>query len=114
MATRQEVFDYIINNYAASPVYTFKKFPHYATFKTPSGKWFAPVMNVPQNKLGLTGTAEIDVKVDPELASILRQNPGYLPAYHMNKEHWLTVVLNDQTDRQTLNQLIDDSYNLVN
>ncbi|UIF28885.1 MmcQ/YjbR family DNA-binding protein [Levilactobacillus brevis] len=117
MATRQEIFGYIANNYAASPVYTFKKFPHYATFKTPSGKWFALVMNVPQNKLGLSGTTEtdvIDVKVDPELASILRQKPGYLPAYHMNKEHWLTVVLNDQTDPQTLKQLIDDSYNLVN
>ncbi|NLR31005.1 MmcQ/YjbR family DNA-binding protein [Levilactobacillus tujiorum] len=117
MATRQTVIDYITNNYAAEPVYTFKKFPDYATFKTPQGKWFGLLMNVPQSKLGLPGTAEIDVidlKVDPELAGILRQKPGYLPAYHMNKEHWLTVLLNEQTDDATLKQLIDDSYNTVN
>ncbi len=116
MATRQDIFDYIANNYAATPVYTFKKFPHYAIFKTPQDKWFALVMNVSQEKLGLSGTDEIDVidlKVDPDLAGILRQKPGYLPAYHMNKEHWLTIVLNDQTDIKTLYQLIDDSYNLV-
>ncbi|WP_316378062.1 MmcQ/YjbR family DNA-binding protein, partial [Enterococcus faecium] len=33
------------------------------------------------------------LKVDPELGGILRGKEGYFPAYHMNKEHWISIDL---------------------
>lgn len=72
-------------------------------------------MNVPREKLGLAGTDEVDildVKIDPELGSILREQPAYLAAYHMNKDHWLTILL-DQVDDKAALQLLDGSYQLV-
>ena len=116
MVTRQAIFTYAEDTYGITPEYLFKSYPNYAVLKNRQGKWFGAVMNVPQAKLGLPGTDEIDIldiKVDPELGSILRAKPGYLPAYHMNKEHWLTIVLDRQEDAAELFQLLDSSYALV-
>ena len=74
-------------------------------------------MNVPMNKLGLEGTQEvqiIDLKLNPELIGLLQHKRGYFPAYHMNKEHWSSVILNDETDFAELKNLIDDSYQITN
>lgn len=116
MTTRQTIFDYTEDNFGVSPVYTFKRNPRYAILKNRHGKWFAAIINIMPEKLGLAGDKEIDIidlKIEPELGSILRPKPGYLPAYHMNKEHWISIVLNEQTDEHTLFQLLDGSYELV-
>lgn len=115
MVTRQTIFDYTEDNYGVTPVYTFKSYPHYAVLKNLQGKWFGLVMNVPREKLGLSGKEEVDildVKIEPELGSILREQAAYLPGYHMNKEHWLTILLDQVTDKEAL-QLLDGSYHLV-
>ncbi|MFC6207238.1 MmcQ/YjbR family DNA-binding protein [Levilactobacillus tongjiangensis] len=116
MVTRQDIFTYTEDNFGITPVYPFKSFPKYAVLKNRQGKWFGLIMNVSQSKLGLPGTDELDildVKVDPELASILRDKPGYLAGYHMNKEHWISIILNQATDAHSLFQLLDGSYELV-
>ena len=44
-------------------------------------------------KIGLTGEGEVDilnVKCDPILSGSLRMQPGFFPAYHMNKEKWIS------------------------
>ena len=74
-------------------------------------------MNVPKNKLGLNGTEEIDilvVKCYPEMIGSLRKSKGFLPAYHMNKEHWITIILDKTVDKEKIKFLIDQSYELVN
>jgi len=116
MVTRKDIFTYTEDNYGVTPEYTFSSYPQYAVLKNRQGKWFGLVMNVPKEKLGLTGTEEVDVldvKVDPDLGSILRSKPGYLTAYHMNKEHWLSIVLDQETDAANLFQLLDGSYQTV-
>ncbi len=61
-----------------------------------AGKWYAVVMRVPRARLGLEGEGAADivnVKCAPVLAGSFLGRPGYLPAYHMNKEHWLSCLL---------------------
>jgi len=116
MTTRTAIFKYIEDNFGVTPEFPFKKYPRYAALKNRHGKWFGLVMNVPAQKLGLSGTTDLeilDIKVDPEFGELLRSKPGFLPAYHMNKEHWLSMVLDKATDEALLFQLLDDSYNLV-
>jgi len=36
-----------------------------------------------------------------------------IPAYHMNKEHWNTVVLNGSVPSDLIEKMVDDSYALV-
>ena len=55
----------------------------------------------------------LEVKCDPLLASGLRRTPGILPAYHMNKEHWLGILLGGPLPEETIRQLIGLSYELT-
>ena len=55
-----------------------------------------------------------NAKCDPEKAIQLREDyPCILPGYHMNKQHWNTVVIDGTLKTVQLKDLIDHSYNLV-
>lgn len=72
-------------------------------------------MDVPKAKLRLSGEGSIDVvnlKCDPDLIQILRQQDGFFPGYHMNKNHWITVAL-DGVDDDTIASLLAQSYALT-
>jgi predicted DNA-binding protein (MmcQ/YjbR family) len=57
---------------------------------------------------------QINVKCDPEKAEELReQYSSVIPAYHMNKKHWNTIVLNGQLALKQIREMIDESYQLV-
>lgn len=55
----------------------------------------------------------INLKCDPELISLLRNEQGILPAYHMNKEHWITIVLDCPFPKEEIYKLINLSYDLT-
>ena len=56
----------------------------------------------------------INLKVDPEIGAELREQHDYIqPAYHMNKIHWITVLVNAGATDKLLKELIDQSYDLV-
>ena len=70
-------------------------------------KWFALIMNV-NNKLYL------NVKTDPNYSDILRNTYDYIiPAYHMNKEHWNTIIVDEKVDNNLVKELIEQSYQLT-
>lgn len=55
-----------------------------------------------------------NVKCDPEYAQELReQYTGVMPGYHMNKQHWNTIMMDDSVPDQMAYKWIDDSYNLI-
>ena len=57
---------------------------------------------------------QFNAKCDPEKALELRENFScVLPGYHMNKQHWNTIICDGSATRQQLQEWIDDSYNLV-
>lgn len=112
---RDFVFEYIRKKYQASPEYPWKKYDSNAVFRhKDNNKWFALVMNVPRTKLGLRGNELVDVinlKVDDMLfRDLLIQQDGILPAYHMNKHHWITVLLEGTVPEDKVFDLIDASF----
>ena len=57
---------------------------------------------------------QFNAKCDPEKAIELRENfTCVLPGYHMNKQHWNTIICDGSASRKHLQEWIDDSYNLV-
>ncbi|RMO30879.1 hypothetical protein ALP08_101904 [Pseudomonas syringae pv. pisi] len=65
-------------------------------------------------KIGIDGDKRVDVidlKVQPELVGSLRKKPGIYPAYHINKEHWITLLLNGPLGAEEIHSLIEDSFN---
>jgi len=84
-------------------------------FRHPSSKkWFGITMNVLPDKLGLDGEGPIDVinvKCGPILVGSLLTEWGFLPAYHMNKTNWITILLNDTVSDEQIAPLLELSYN---
>lgn len=115
---RKELIEYIQQNYNTTSEYLWNKYPNYAIFRHKSNsKWFAIIMNIPEIKLFDGGSNnEIDVinlKVRPNLVGSLRLKKGVYPAYHMNKEHWISIQLNAEFDEDELKSLIFESYELT-
>ena len=61
------------------------------------------------------GEPRINLKCDPEEAVLLREKypESVLPGYHMNKQHWNTVILNGELTTKELQEFIDHSYALI-
>jgi predicted DNA-binding protein (MmcQ/YjbR family) len=80
--------------------------PETAVFKV-AGKIFAIV--------GLERTpADISLKCEPEHGELLRaEHAGIVPGYHLNKRHWITVTLDGSLPRTQIEELIEDSFDLV-
>lgn len=79
-------------------------------------KWYAALMLVSKDKLGLAGVEAVplvNLKVKPELALILQGREGIFPAYHMNKENWLSILLTGVVPLAEIIPLLDDSYLLT-
>lgn len=56
----------------------------------------------------------VNLKVDPEQGAILQEEyPAVQPGYHMNKKHWITVVMDGSVPDKVFRQWIDQSYQLV-
>ena len=110
-----DIISYIQEQYNVFPEYLWKKYPQFCIFRrNDNQKWFAVlVQNLPAKKLGLTDTDTIDLlnlKCHPELATmILIDYQTIFPAYHMNKKHWISIVLNRINDDE-LKNLLTHSY----
>ena len=79
-------------------------------------KWFAVIMEIPKSKIGLNDDGLVNVvnlKCDPLLVGSLRSEPGIFPAYHMNKDKWLSVALDGSADDEQIKMLLDMSFELT-
>ena len=60
------------------------------------------------------GVTWINVKCRPEMTGFWREGfEGVTPAYHMNKTHWNTVILDGSVPEDAVKQMIEDSFELV-
>ncbi len=118
MITRQQVLDMALALPGATSDKPFEgDFDSTVLRHVRTGRWFGLLMKVPRRRLGLSGGDEADVlnlKCDPLVSYGLRQaHPEILPAYHMNKHLWITVVLNGCLPPDILQTLVQMSYDLT-
>lgn len=112
---REQVCAYIKKKYKISPEYPWAKYDGNAVFRhSDNQKWFALIMDVGRDKLGLPGQGYVDVinlKIeDGMFRDVLVQDAGIFPAYHMNKQHWITVILDGTVEEDRIFDLIDASF----
>lgn len=108
---------YIEETYGVAGEHPFTKDTATCVFRHQSNrKWFAVIMEIPKEKLGLDRGGTIDVvnlKCDTRLIGPFREEKGIYPAYHMSKAHWLTVALDGTAGDDTIKFLLDMSYDLT-
>ncbi len=114
---RNRLFQYIEDFYSTEPEYLWAKYPSYAVFRhSASRKWFAAVMELQKSRLGLSGSGCVDVlnvKCDSVLIGSLLAEEGFLPAYHMNKNTWISVLLDETVPDERILPLLEWSYDAV-
>lgn len=113
--TRQELFDWVQQQYGTAPEYPWHDWNAVLRRKD-NDKWYGVVLEVACEKLGLTGDGIVDVlnlKSDPMLIGSLRGQDGYFPAYHMNKEKWISVLLGKPELDDSIKDLLALSYELT-
>ena len=97
--TKQQLFEYCLNTYGTSPDYPFDEDFETAVLRhADNRKWYAIVMRVSQRKFGFDSDEVIDVvnlKLPTEMFGSFGAADGVYPAYHMNKLHWISVLLPD-------------------
>lgn len=111
--TKQEFLEYCQTTYSTEPDYPFEEDFETAVLRHGDNrKWFAIVMKVPRRKFGFDSDEVIDVvnlKLPLELFGSFDRSEGVYPAYHMNKLHWISVLLPDVT-ADALEFLVNASY----
>lgn len=114
---RNAVFAYAYKKYRSAPEYLWARYPGYAVLRhSDNNKWYAVIMNVSVEKLGLDGTEEadiMDIKCEPEMIGSLRMTKGIFAGYHMNKGNWISVLLDDNADEDLVYSLLDMSFRLT-
>lgn len=97
--------------------YPWEDSPEYTVFRhADNRKWFALITKVKFSVLDIDKVGMVDIinlKCDPDLVEEIVWLPGILPAYHMNKRHWITVLLDGTVDQERMSSLIDMSYRLT-
>ncbi|HMJ03588.1 MAG TPA: MmcQ/YjbR family DNA-binding protein [Conexibacter sp.] len=85
---------------------TFPFGPETSVFKV-AGKMFA-LSQLGQRPL------RVSLKCEPLLAQQLRAaHASVLPGYHLDKNHWNTVIIDGSLPEQLIQDMIEDSYDLV-
>ena len=114
---RTEYEKYISERYDVCAEYLWESAPSFAVYRHKMNrKWFAVVMTIPKSKLGVNEPGEADIvnlKCLPEMMTEIWHEPGIYPAYHMNKKHWCTVLLDGCVRKEALEWLTENSYTLT-
>ncbi len=118
--TREHLFAFARERWGTEPDCPFRDYPEAAVLRHAySGKWFAIIMPVKADRLGLpTGSRsrEIDVvnlKLQPPLVTMTLEKEGAFPAYHMNRRHWVSIALDSAFPEDELFELLELSFRIT-
>ena len=112
-----KVIDYVKEKYGDDVEYLWEKFPENAVARRKdNSKWYLAILTVRADKLGFESKENIEV-IDlraevNEIPDLLKQDNIY-PAYHMNKTHWITIILDGSMGIKEIYNFIDKSYSLA-
>ena len=112
-----KVVELIREKFSDEPEFLWEKYPNYAVFRRKDNrKWYAVIMNVPKNKLGLDGAEELEIlnlRVEPEELDKIFDGEKYFRGWHMNKKSWLTLRLDDTLTLEEITARLEKSYRLA-
>lgn len=110
---KNKLIKYISQTYGETEDFPFEKYPDISVFRhRDNHKWFAIFLNISAEKLGIESKQNIwtvGLKCDPILRDAFLKEKGVYMSYHMNKNHWITVNL-EEVDDELLKTLVDLSF----
>lgn len=103
----------IEKEYGDRPSFPWDDLSSSGVFRNPvNNKWYGLIMNIKKDKIA-KGEEEVEVlniKLDKEKIKELLTKNGYYRAYHMNKENWITIILDDTLGDKEIIDLVKESH----
>lgn len=113
----QKILTYAHEKYGNEPEFLWDKYPDAAVLRRKdTKKWYVLLMTIPKSKLGLEGDKKvqiIDLRYDTKELPSKVDGKQFFPGYHMNKKHWITIVLDGSVNADEICDLIDKSFLLA-
>ena len=113
----KKILQYATEQYGDKPEYLWTQYPEYAVLRRKDNrKWYALLMNIPQKRLKLEGDESvevIDLRFDVEELPLKIDNKRFFAGYHMNKKHWITILLDGSVPLSEILEYVDKSYSLA-
>lgn len=114
---RNEFINYVQTAYGVKGDNPWQKDPESTVFRhIGNRKWFALVMRVKKHCIGVDSDEYIDIvnlKCDKVMVGSALGNNGFYPAYHMNKENWITAALDGSASEENIKFFLDISFELT-
>lgn len=112
----KEIIKYVKEKYGDDLEYLWKKFPNNAVWRNKNNKkWYGLLLVLTENKLRIESDKVIDIidlRYQKEKIREIIDNKKIFEGYHMNKDNWITIILDGGTDIKDIYKLIDNSYEL--
>lgn len=113
----RQVIRFARETYGDEPEYLWDKFPECAVLRRKdNNKWYALLITVPRNKLGLDSNeiAEVlDLRFDKDQLPLKVDGIKYFLGYHMNKKHWISIIMDGSVSIDEIFEYIQQSYLLA-
>ena len=110
----------IKEKYDESPDFPFtdSKYKHFGVFRYQKNrKWYGLVMNVKKSVFGKEYKDEyvdvINVRIDENKREIITNNKNIFPSYHMNKQKWVSILLDESLSDSEIMDYINHSRNFM-
>ncbi len=114
---RTKLDKFITEIYGAKAEFLWASAPTFAVYRHENNKkWFAVIMDIPKEKLGIKSEGKISVvnlKCDPLLIGSVLKEEGIHKGYHMNKNYWITVCLDGSIEDDKIKWLLGLSFDLT-
>lgn len=113
----KEIIIYVREKYGDELEHLWETTPSNAIWRRKDNqKWYGALLTIKKCKLGFDCENEveiIDLRISPQELESLIDNQKYFAGYHMNKKHWLTIILDGSISTKEICDRIDQSYLLA-
>ncbi len=113
----KKLIDYVTKKYGDEIECLWEKFPDNGIFRRKdTQKWYAAILTVKRNKFGFKSDESVevvDLRVPAEDMEIVLSNKNVYPGYHMNKKHWISIILDGSMPLKDICRFVDNSYILA-
>ena len=113
----REILSHACEKYNDEAEYLWKDLPDAAVIRRKDNrKWYVLLMTVLPKRLGLECDEPIeivDLRFDVEELPLKIDGKRYFAGYHMNKKHWITILLDGSVELTEILDYVDKSYTLA-
>lgn len=110
------IIQYVKEKYKDDLEYLWKKFPNNVIWRNKrNNKWYGALLVVSENKLGISSDKVVEIiglRYQKDKIKEVIDHNKILEGYHMNKNSWITIRLDESVEIEEIYKLIDNSYKL--